>query len=551
MYVWKCKYFVILPKENYLKVEYRKIFLFLLLLLCSCLVLGQKKIDYSSKVGFVRPEKPDDMTLINNVVFVHDSMTMYCDSAIYNKKENYFFAFNNIVMVQNDTRLTGDELHYYGNERVGHLTGKTVILEDDEVTLQTDYLLLDRNDNTVRYVSGADIWDEENTLKSKEGIYFIDDKVFNFYYSVVLTSPDATIYTDSLYYDSKTEEATFVGATEMIMEDSTRILTTQGNYNTKTEEVYCYNRPQIFTKDQFITGDTIYYHKQNKAGYAYGNLFMQDTTNDMIVTCDSALLSTIDTLSLAILTGRVLCKQIDETDTLYFHSDTIRIEMDTNYKVYDLYGFPYCKFFREDIQGASQWCHYKVEDSILTMLYSPMIWTDNSQLSSDTIVMETNSKGIKKMYMFPNPVIVQNSDTLTEKFFNQVIGKHLTGWFEKNSIKYAEIEGNTEIVYYLWEEKKAKDTLAIQEQTTKDTATLQKSLKTKQLIGVNIGKAKQLNLYFSKGDIKKMTALENPSFYMDDDDKLPMENKRLKGFVWKIEDKPLQPMDIFIKRKLE
>lgn len=149
---------------------------FLLLFICvfavNMNVSAQKQIDYSSKVGYIRPENPDDMTLIHDVVFVHDSMTMYCDSAIYNKKENYFFAFNNIVMIQKDTRLTGDELHYYGNERVGHLSGKTVILKDKEVTMQTDYLLLDRNDNTVRYITGADIWDNENTLKSQEGIYF-------------------------------------------------------------------------------------------------------------------------------------------------------------------------------------------------------------------------------------------------------------------------------------------------------------------------------------------------------------------------------------------
>ena len=531
---------------------------FLLLFVCFlCLnnnLSAQKQIDYRSKVGYIRPENPDDIILIHNVVFVHDSMTMYCDSAIYNKKENYFFAFNNIVMVQKDTRLTGDELHYYGNERVGHLTGKTVILEDKEVTMQTDYLLLDRNDNTVRYITGADIWDEENTLKSKEGIYFIDDKFFNFYYSVVVTSPDATIYTDSLYYDSKDDEAIFLGPTQIDMEDSTKVLTTQGTYNTNTEEVYSEQRPEVYTKDQYITGDTIYYHRKEKRGFACGNLFMQDTTNDMITTCDSAVLNTIDTLSIAILTGNVLCKQIDKEDTLYFHSDTLRIEMDTNYKVYDLYGFPHCKFFREDFQGASEWCHYVVEDSILTMLVSPMLWTEDTQLSSDTIVMETTEKGIKKLYMFPNPLIVQNSDTLTEQYFNQVIGKNLTGWFEKNSIKYAEIVGNSEIVYYLWDEKKKKNQdqdSTLSTLTTQDTIDVSKPQKEKELTGVNIGKARQLNLYFNKGDIKKMTALDNPNFYMDDDEKLSYEVKHLKGFVWKIEDKPKKPTDIFIKRELK
>ena len=161
--------------------RFNKILCFVILIFCAVLTFAQKQIDYRSEIGYIRPEAPDDITLIRNVVFVHDSMPMYCDSAIYNRKDNFFFAFNNIVMIQNGTRLTGDELHYYGNEKIGHLTGRTVILEDKDVTMQTDYLLLDRNDNTVRYVSGADIWDKENTLKSKEGIYFIDDKFFNFY----------------------------------------------------------------------------------------------------------------------------------------------------------------------------------------------------------------------------------------------------------------------------------------------------------------------------------------------------------------------------------
>lgn len=164
--------------------------------------------------------------------------------------------------------------------------------------------------------------------------------------------------------------------------------------------------------------------------------------------------------------------------------------------------------------------------------------------------METNEKGIKKLYMFPNPLIVQNSDTLTERYFNQVIGKNLTGWFEKNSIKYAEIVGNSEIVYYLWDEKKKKDS-TLTTQDIQDSIDVPKTIKEKELTGVNIGKARQLNLYFNKGEIKKMTALDNPNFYMDDDEKLPYEIKHLKGFVWKIEDKPLEPMDVFIKRELK
>ena len=64
--------------------------------------------------------------------------------------------------------------------------------------------------------------------------------------------------------------------------------------------------------------------------------------------------------------------------------------------------------------------------------------------------------------MYPNPLIVQNSDTLSEQYFNQVIGKNLEGWFEKNNIRYAEVQGNAQIVYYLWDDGKNKKEKAIE-----------------------------------------------------------------------------------------
>lgn len=521
---------------------------------------AQKQIDYSSQIGYIVPEYPDDMTLIHHVVFVHDSMTMYCDSAIYNKKENYFFAFGNILMVEKDMRLTGDELHYYGNERVGHLSGKVVVLKDKDATLVTDFLLLDRNENTVKYYTGAEMWDEKDTLTSKEGTYFIDDKLFNFFYSVHLTSPNADIDTDSLLYDSKVKQADFLGPSTIDLKDSTKVFCTQGYYKTKTQEMYSEQRAQIYSKDGFFTGDTIYYHKKDKNGYAYGNLFVQDTANDLELTCDSLVLNTVDTVSVAFFSSEIFVKQTQKEDTLYFHCDTLEVRMDTSFKAKDIYGYKHCKFFRQDMQGVSEWCHYNTEDSLLTMLIRPMIWTeDDSQLNSDTIVLSTGSDGVKQIFMYPNPLIVQNSDSLSSQYFNQVSGRHLTGWFEDNSICYAEIEGNSEVVYYLWDEKKQKaDSNLVVEKRQEEILSsvdekteeqVSKPRKKRELTGVNIGKSQNLRLYFHKGEIKKMTAVNNPLYYMDQDEKIAPEVKRLKGFVWNIEDKPKKIEDIFVHRQ--
>lgn len=512
--------------------------LVILLLLSFTTIYSQNQIEYRSVQGRIFPEYPDNVVLIDSVVFTHKDMIMYCDSAIYNQKENYFDAYNNIKMYQGDSvSLFGDVLHYDGNTKIGDLRGKKVVMQDNEVTMLTDYIVLDRNVNTVSYYSQATIFNTQDTLKSKEGVYFIDDEVFQFYYDVRLFGKDGRLNSDSLFYNAKTNQSEFFGnlARLVIYEDTTHtdttlVITKQGSYNTKTEEIYSYARPLIYTQNKLITADTLYYDKKNKKGYAYSNIYVEDTVEKMFLNANILHLNTIDTISTAIITDSLLLRQVDKKDTLYFHSDTIKVLMDTSFRVKDLFAFEHCKFFRSDMQGACEYAHYNRADSTLLMLTKPVLWAEESQLTADTIILLIDDKHAKQIFMHPNTFILQNSDTNTQEFFNQVNGKNLIGYFQNNKIHYAEIDGNTRSIYYLWDENKKQ--------------------KTKSLTGVNVGLSKKMHLYFDKGELKKMSAIEDAEFYMDRLKNIPEQDRQLKGFINLHSDKPKQAKDIYIKRCL-
>ena len=51
-------------------------------------VSAQKQVYYSSDWGEKLPSFPNHLILKSNVVFVHENMTMTCDSAIFNTEEN-------------------------------------------------------------------------------------------------------------------------------------------------------------------------------------------------------------------------------------------------------------------------------------------------------------------------------------------------------------------------------------------------------------------------------------------------------------------------------
>ena len=507
-----------------------------LLLLCVITGYSQTQIDYRSDFGRVYPDNPNDIVLTKNVVFTHKDMIMYCDSAIYNQKDNYFNAYTNIRMYQGDTvSLFGDELYYDGQAEIGELFGRQVILKDNDVTLTTDYLILDRGVNTVSYYSDAVIWNAEDTLSSREGTYYIDDEDFEFLHNVVLNADKGRLTTDTLVYNTKTKQAEFRSDSSVLIiyddtirEDSTVVISDYGKYNSDKEEVYSDSRPLVYMKDRFMTADTVYYDRKNKNGYAYGNVYAEDTVKKIFLDSDTLELNTQDTLSVMFITGNIFVRQADKEDTVYIHSDTVHIIMDTSFNLKYINAYDHFKFYRHDIQGACGYMSYNKADSSVTMLKRPVLWTEDTQLTSDTVIMLTDEKNIKELYMNPNVFILQNSDTNTQEYFNQVSGKNLKGYFAKNKLYYAVIEGNTRCIYFIWDENKKK--------------------KTKKLTGVNIGLSKSLELYFKNGELKRMSAVKDAEFYMDSYKSIPQEERRLRGFINSGTDRPRTPYDVFIKR---
>ena len=78
---------------------------------------------------------PDAQRLIGNVVFRHDSMFMYCDSALFYQERNSFNAYHNVRVEQGDTLfMYGDSLFYDSDSRLlrvrdnVRLENKTMIL---------------------------------------------------------------------------------------------------------------------------------------------------------------------------------------------------------------------------------------------------------------------------------------------------------------------------------------------------------------------------------------------------------------------------------------
>ncbi|MEA4966796.1 MAG: OstA-like protein, partial [Bacteroidaceae bacterium] len=167
--------------------------------------------------------------MTKEVEFEHEGMRMYCDSAIFNEKENRFRSFGNIHIVQHDSlHVWGDELYYEGETKVAEMFGEKVVMKDNNITLNTTYLILERIPNTVSYTRWADIYDNKSTLRSRQATYDMTTKDIYFVRKVEINSEKTKVYSDTMVYNTNNYIATFYCPTNIITTDSTFIYTELG-----------------------------------------------------------------------------------------------------------------------------------------------------------------------------------------------------------------------------------------------------------------------------------------------------------------------------------
>ena len=497
-----------------------KIFAFSFLLLTSWMSYAQKPtkvtVQQADALKYSKALGENVHRLIGHVIFEHDGALMYCDSALINDLTNSVQAFGNIHIKISDTlNLYGKTLNYYGDTRTAEVI-ENVRLIDKQTTLTTDRLLFDRNTSIASYVTGGHIVSGNTRLSSKKGYYHTDVKQFFFKESVVVNSPKNTMESDTLMYNTMSKTAYFLGPTIIKgTNDKNYIYCENGWYNTKTDVSRFSKNTLVVNGNQRLTGDSLYYDKRNDFGRAFRHVVITDTVNKMIIKGDYAEYSKGKGYSM--VTGQTQAILIDAKDSLFLHSDTLYTTLDNEQKTRDLFAYHHAKFYRHDLQGASDSILYRFSDSTILMYKTPILWADNNQLTADSIYIITSHKEVKKMMLYSAAFIVSKDSLLS---FNQIKGKNMVGYFRNNNLSQINVTGNAETLYFVREDDKT-------------------------LIGVNRAIAGNMHIYLKDKKINGITYIENPTATLYPEKDVKESDVLLKDFMWHVDQRPKNKTEIF------
>lgn len=497
-----------------------KKFLFCCLILISTnLVLAQasKKIivEHSDFADVNQVEIPDAFLLTGNVRVNHDGVVLTCNKAYYFQKENYIKAFGNVQIVQGDTLfLNSRYAEYNGNVKQAFATGNAVMSSPD-ATLATDTINFNRNTQEVYYNTQGTITNKENTLNSKSGRYYVAQKKFQFITAVTITNPTYVIKSNHLDYYSNSGHSYLFGPST-ITSKANYIYTEKGFYDTKKNLAHFVKKSYIKYDDRVIKGDSLYYDRNREFASATRNVKITDSINRGIIKGHYAeLYKKKDSV---FVTKRAVAVNFVENDSVYIHGKKLMVTGKEGNRI--IRAFNNVRFFKKDMSGKCDSIHSSSKTALTKMIGNPILWNGESQITGDVmhLIGNNTTQKLDSLKVLNNTFLV-SKDTLGTGY-NQVKGQNLYGKFEEGKLHDVNIVKNTEVIYYMRND-------------------------AKELIGINKNVSSKINLILEKNAIESITFFKQVDGDIYPEKDLPENARKLRGLVWRGDERVKSKDDIF------
>ena len=516
------------------------------------------------------------VSLGGHAIVQQEKTIFSADSIVLNQKLNTLEAVGNVHINDADSIHTyAQYLRYVGKEKKAYLS-KSVKLTDGKATLTTNDLVYDVQLKTGTYINGGKVVNGKTVLTSTEGYYYGETKDVYFKKKVVLIDPSFKMYTDTLLYNLTTSISTFVTATK-IMEGKRTITTTDGYYDTKKKKGFFNKRSVIddstytFAADKTALdeatglseyqGNAVYRSKDTVGGYDLiaGNIKINKKTGSFLATKKPLLLLkqekdtiyiTADTLYSSkldlLLKTRIVpvvrdaptSVQIkpngkrtkkDSTQRLAVTADSLpvintnitskHVAKDTNNnRFFEAYNN--VKIFSDSMQAVCDSMFYSLEDSVFRLYKQPIAWTQNNQITGDTMLLFVENKHPERLYVYENALTIQK---VAAQYYNQVKGNSINAYFVKGQMDRLRAKGNAETIYYGQDERN-------------------------KFVAVNQANCDVIDMYFEKvkDDSKPQRIvlrnnLKGTAYPMK---QVNHEQLRLRGFHWLNDKRPKSKFDL-------
>ena len=478
-------------------------------------------IEHSDFLDVNQLEIPDALLLQGNVRINHDGVKMFCNKAYYFQTENYIKAFGDVRMVQGDTLFMNSKYaEYNGNVKQAYATGN-VEMRSPDMTLATDTLSFDRISQQAYYTTNGTITNKDNVLKSKSGRYYANEKKFQFLSAVTITNPKYVVKSNRLDYYNTAGQSYLYGPSTITSKENF-IYTEKGFYDSKKNIGHFLRKSYIKYKDRLIEGDSLFYNRNNEFASATNNVKITDTINKGIIKGHYAeVYKKKDSL---FVTKRAVAINLVDKDSVYIHGKLLMVTGKPNERI--IRAYDNARIFKKDMSGKCDSIHSSQITNLTKLIGKPILWNFENQMTGDVMHLVGNDKTqqLDSLKVLNNAFIISKDSLGTG--FNQVKGQNLFGKFRDNKLYEADIIKNTEVIYFMRND-------------------------AHELIGINKNVSSRINMTLNGNTIDSMTFFTNVDGDIYPEKDLPENARKLRGFIWREDERIKSKDDLFTKEDNE
>ena len=272
-----------------------------------------------------------------DVRFLHNNTYLHCDTALWNVDSEFIDAIGNVKIIQENTILTGDKLHYIVKRDLAQFRGSLVeLLDKDGNCLRTKYLDYNTRDSVATFWNGGSMRDEDgNIIESQRGVYEAKLSKFSFNRRVQMFSDTLFFVTDSLRYYSDRNFAEFTTNTRGWRNDN-YLEAEAGWYDRGVEKLFFEKDVYLRTPEYEIWCERLHYDRNNAISLLEERVRILDTAHQAVIATNRLLYE--DMRKYAELTDQpaIIYYGEDEKgvrDTVFFAADTLIIQ---NLRMYEV-----------------------------------------------------------------------------------------------------------------------------------------------------------------------------------------------------------------------
>jgi hypothetical protein len=161
--------------------------------------------------------------------------------------------------------------------------------------------------------------------------------------------------------------------------------------------------------------------------------------------------------------------------------------------------------YSDSLQASCDSLFYALSDSTIRLLKKPIIWSNNNQITGDTIYLFLNNRKPEQLLVFENAFAINRVDTT--QYFNQLKGNKLSAWFEDGALVKMKTKGAAENIYFALDEEK-------------------------KFVGMNHSSAQSIEVNFEDNEVSKVVFINQLNGKMSPLGQTQKESQQLKGFKW-------------------